>query len=152
MDGVPNHCPSRLECEFLAQDPKPLFGSDFFLPRDNSVEWSCIVQGKSCLEEDSTYLPTYLPTYPPTYLSFYLSIYSCCSHLEHSIHETLVPLQFLNVRQAVRFLGWGISPWQGRYPHTEQHKHRINAHRHPCLEWDSNPWSQCSSGRRRFMP
>jgi hypothetical protein len=26
--------------------------------------------------------------------------------------------------------------------HTEQQKHRINAHRHPCFEWDSNPWSQ----------
>jgi hypothetical protein len=23
-----------------------------------------------------------------------------------------------------------------------QHKHTINAHRHPCLEWDSNPRSQ----------
>jgi hypothetical protein len=26
---------------------------------------------------------------------------------------------------------------------------RINAQRHPCLEWDSNPRSQCSSRRRR---
>jgi hypothetical protein len=38
-----------------------------------------------------------------------------------------------------------ISRSQGRYLHTELHKHRINAHRHPCLEWDSNPRSQCSS-------
>jgi hypothetical protein len=45
----------------------------------------------------------------------------------------------------------GISPSQGRYLHTEQHKHGINAHRHPCLEWDSNVRSQCLSGRRRFM-
>jgi hypothetical protein len=36
--------------------------------------------------------------------------------------------------------------------YTEQHKHRINAHRHPYLEWGSNPQPQCSSGRRRFMP
>jgi 2-C-methyl-D-erythritol 4-phosphate cytidylyltransferase/2-C-methyl-D-erythritol 2,4-cyclodiphosphate synthase len=35
---------------------------------------------------------------------------------------------------------------------TEQHKHRINAYRHPCLEWNSNPQPQCSSGRRRFTP
>jgi hypothetical protein len=35
-------------------------------------------------------------------------------------------------------LGRGISPPQGRYLHTEQHKHRINAHKHPCLERDSN--------------
>jgi hypothetical protein len=27
-----------------------------------------------------------------------------------------------------------------------------NAHRHPCLEWDPNPRSQCSRERRRFMP
>jgi hypothetical protein len=51
-----------------------------------------------------------------------------------------------------RRLGWGISPSQGRYLHTEQQKHRINAGRHPCLEWDSNPRSQGPSGRRRFMP
>jgi hypothetical protein len=27
-------------------------------------------------------------------------------------------------------LGRGISPSQGRYLHTQQHKHRINAHKH----------------------
>jgi hypothetical protein len=41
--------------------------------------------------------------------------------------------------QSVRLLGRGISLSQGRYLHTEQHKHRINVHRHPCLEWCSNP-------------
>jgi hypothetical protein len=46
----------------------------------------------------------------------------------------------------------GISQSQGRYLHTEQHKHRINAHRHPCLEWDLNPPSRCSSERGQFMP
>jgi hypothetical protein len=29
-------------------------------------------------------------------------------------------------------------------------KHRLNAHRHPCLEWDWNPPHQCSNGRRLF--
>jgi hypothetical protein len=42
-------------------------------------------------------------------------------------------------------LGRGISPSQGRY------MHRINAHRHPCLEWDSNPRPQCSNGRRHTL-
>jgi hypothetical protein len=51
-----------------------------------------------------------------------------------------------------RLLGRGISPSQGRYLHTEQHRHRENAYRHPCLEWDSNPRSQRSSERRQFMP
>jgi hypothetical protein len=54
--------------------------------------------------------------------------------------------------QSVGLLGQGISPSQGCYLHTEQHKHRITAHRHPCLEWDSNPRSQRSSDRRQFMP
>jgi hypothetical protein len=45
----------------------------------------------------------------------------------------------------------GISPPQGRYLLTEQNKHRINAHRHICLEWVSNSRSQCLSGRRQFV-
>jgi hypothetical protein len=60
--------------------------------------------------------------------------------------------QFLNIIQSVGLLGRGISPSQGRYLYTEQHKHRINAHRYPCPEWDSNPQPQRSSERREFMP
>jgi hypothetical protein len=37
-----------------------------------------------------------------------------------------------------------MSPSQGRYLHIEQHKRRIKAHRHPCLEQYSNPRSQLS--------
>jgi hypothetical protein len=50
--------------------------------------------------------------------------------------------------------GLVISPSQGRYLHTRQHKHRINTHtnKHPCLEWVSKPRSQRSSERRQFMP
>jgi hypothetical protein len=58
----------------------------------------------------------------------------------------------LNYTQAVGLLGSGISASQGRYLHTEQHQHGINAHRHACLEWESNPRSQCSTGRRWLMP
>jgi hypothetical protein len=54
--------------------------------------------------------------------------------------------------QSVGLIGRGISPSQGRYLDTEQHKHTINAHRRPCFEWDANPRSQCSSKRRLFMP
>jgi hypothetical protein len=44
------------------------------------------------------------------------------------------------------------TPWtQGRYLHIEQHKHRINANRHPCLECDSKPQSQCSSATTVIM-
>jgi hypothetical protein len=59
---------------------------------------------------------------------------------------------FLIYTQSVRLLGRVISPSQGRYLNTEQHKHRINAHRYPSLERDSNPRPQRSNGRRQFMP
>jgi hypothetical protein len=36
--------------------------------------------------------------------------------------------------------------------YTGQHKHGINAYRHPCLEWHCNPRYQCQSGRRHLMP
>jgi hypothetical protein len=46
------------------------------------------------------------------------------------------------------------TPWMGHQPVSRplptrrtKKKHRIKAYRHPCLEWVSNPRSQCSSGR-----
>jgi hypothetical protein len=39
----------------------------------------------------------------------------------------------------------GSAPSQGRYLRTEQHRHRINAHKYPCLEWDSNQQPQFPS-------
>jgi hypothetical protein len=35
---------------------------------------------------------------------------------------------------------------------TGQHKHRINAEKQSCLEFDLNPRLQYLSGRRQFMP
>jgi hypothetical protein len=79
-----------------------------------------------------------------------------CHHLSVYGSTGLVDLgrffSFLIHTHLVGLFGRGIGPSQGRYLHTEQHKHRINAHRHTCLEWDSNPRSQCSSGRRQFIP
>jgi hypothetical protein len=49
-------------------------------------------------------------------------------------------------------------PWTGDQPvarplpaHTGEYKDRTNAHRQPCLEWDSNTRSQHSSERICFM-
>jgi hypothetical protein len=82
------------------------------------------------------------------YLSIYLSIYGSTA-----LCWTFAAFQFLNIfTQSVGFLGRGISQSQGRYLHTGQHEHRINAQLHPCLEWDSNPRSQCLNGRRQFIP
>jgi hypothetical protein len=47
---------------------------------------------------------------------------------------------------------FGRTPWTGDQPvssplHcTQDSTNRINAHRHQCFKWDSNPWSQCLSG------
>jgi hypothetical protein len=54
----------------------------------------------------------------------------------------------LSYTQLVRLLARGISPSQGRYLHTGQHKCRINANKHPCAQWDSNTRSRCGSRRR----
>jgi hypothetical protein len=52
----------------------------------------------------------------------------------------LAPLSdSLSYRQSVGLLERGISPSQGCYLRTEEHKHKIKSHKHPCLEWDSNP-------------
>jgi hypothetical protein len=62
-----------------------------------------------------------------------------------------VSLQFLNLKTV------GRTPWTGDQPDsrplpTQGNANRINADKHPCFEWDSNPRSQCSSGRRHFLP
>jgi hypothetical protein len=95
----------------------------------------------------SVYPPTYLPTYPPTYLPAYIPTYLW-------LYNSCGPwplFSFLIYTQLVGLLGRGISPSQGRYLHPGQHRHRINAYKYPCLEWDPNSRTQCSSGRRRFM-
>jgi hypothetical protein len=71
------------------------------------------------------------------------SLFSRCSHLEHRASvKRFVSLQFLNPKM-VGIPGQGMSPSQGRYL---QHKHGINADKHPCLELVSNPRSQRSTG------
>jgi hypothetical protein len=55
-------------------------------------------------------------------LSIYISV---CLSLCLSIYSPCGPrplFQFLNLRQSVGLLGRGISPSQGRYLNTEQHK------------------------------
>jgi hypothetical protein len=75
-----------------------------------------------------------------------LSLYGSTALVNHGRF-----FSFLIYIQSERLLGWGISLSQGRYLHTEQHKRSIMWHRHPCLEWDSNPRAQCSC-RRWFVP
>jgi hypothetical protein len=81
------------------------------------------------------------------YLSIYLSIYGSTAPFLNFGRFSIS----WSFTQSIGLLELGISPSKGRYLHTGQHKHRINIHRHPCLEWDSNPRQQCLSGRRQFM-
>jgi hypothetical protein len=68
-----------------------------------------------------------------------------CLSVRPSIHPSVYLLDpgrvfrfLIFFSQSVGLLVRGISSSQVRYLHTEQHKHRINVHRHPCVEWDSN--------------
>jgi len=51
----------------------------------------------------------------------------------------------------------GRTPWTGDQPvagplPTQDSTTQKNADTRPCLERDSNPWSQCSSGRSQYVP
>jgi hypothetical protein len=79
-----------------------------------------------------------------TLVDVFFCFFFCCSHMElRASVKRFVSLKFLNLRQLTVFLGRGISPSQGCYLTQTQNKHRDT-----CLEWDSSPRSQCSSGRR----
>jgi hypothetical protein len=63
-----------------------------------------------------------------------LSIYGCIAVLDLGSFS----LSY-SIYSRYNSLDGGSAHRKDRYLHTEQHKHRINAHRYPCLEWNSNP-------------
>jgi hypothetical protein len=58
-------------------------------------------------------------------VNYYYYYYYGCTALCRASVAFLVSRSCI---QSVGLLGRGISPLQGRYLHTEQHRHRINAH------------------------
>jgi hypothetical protein len=74
----------------------------------------------------------------------YLSIYPS---IHISIHLSIRLSIYLSI-----YLSIGASAHRKIATYKGQHKHRIHAHRHSYLKWDSNPRSQCTSVRRQFMP
>jgi hypothetical protein len=61
--------------------------------------------------------------------------YSCCPHLEHRASvKRFISLQFLNLRQSVGLLGWGISPSQGRNLSQTQNKYKQTSM--PCVGFE----------------
>jgi hypothetical protein len=94
----------------------------------NTRQQIALVDGRPLLKHALWYISV------PVSRKMQLSIYGSTALVELGRF-----FSFLICTQLVGLLGRGISPSQGRYLHTEHHKHRINAHRHPGLEWDSNP-------------
>jgi hypothetical protein len=82
------------------------------------------------------FLHTYTALGPQRIEFIHSSIHSfICQCLYDSLFSSGLFFSYvIFFKQTVGFLGRGISPSQGRYLHTGQHKHRIDAHRHPCLE------------------
>jgi hypothetical protein len=75
------------------------------------------------------------------YLSIYITIYGSTTLVDLGCFFSLLILYTV-----------GRTPWPGDQPvarpqSTRRRTQTQNKHRHPCLEWDSNPRSQCSSGR-----
>jgi hypothetical protein len=72
----------------------------------------------------------------------------------HSLH---VPIQNLTSELYESMWTFGRTPWTGDQPDarplpTQDNTTQKNADKHPYPEWDSNPRSQCSSGRRQYVP
>jgi hypothetical protein len=121
-------------------------------------------------------LSIYLPIYLSIYLSVYMSIYlftclpiclSVCLPICLSVYLCIYLSIYSPLLGLGRFSSFmilytaGGTPWTGDQPiarlllmcvYYVSVQHRINAHKHPYLKLDSNPRSQCLSGRRQFMP
>jgi hypothetical protein len=98
----------------------------------------------STRKKNSIHLPACLSICLCIYLSMYLSV--CLSMALQPFLDLGRFVSSLIYTQSVELLGQRISPSQGRYLHTEEHKYRINADKYPCLEWDSNPQHQSWRG------
>jgi hypothetical protein len=76
-------------------------------------------------------------TYSAVYVWVLVGLFPLFPLGAQGILETFFLLQFLNLRNSVGLLGWVIRPSHGRYLTQTQNKHR-----HPRLDWDSNPRSK----------
>jgi hypothetical protein len=98
----------------------------------------------------------------PTYAYFpvwnkecFVLDFSLCLSL--SVVPTLEHRAFVKLFQFPNPKTDGRTPWAVDQPVArplpiQDNTNRIKSDGHPCLEWDSNPRSQCSNERRQFMP
>jgi hypothetical protein len=111
-------------------------------------------QHKTWVERISLYLSWHrldaLYSYVHNFSS-HLYCFVCCGNLPSP--PVLFPLWSIGlISQFLDNFTDGRTPWTGdQLVARPLPTHRTNAHRHSCLEWDSKPRSQCSSGRRRFI-
>jgi hypothetical protein len=122
----------------------------------NYEDEDSIVRFQKAFKEDAKMKCHIERKYRVTCLQILMSIYRIYNFMEVSMrfqpfaHQGLYSslLSFASIQfsrsytQLVGLLRWGISPSQGLCLHTGHHRHRINAHKHPYLKWDSNPQSQ----------
>jgi hypothetical protein len=131
-------------------------------PRPLTPQWALT----ACYRDDFTLLtlPTYLSVYPSIYFSTYLSIHpSIHPFIYLPIYLSIYPSIYLFIYLSIylcfygpllgldRFSNFLIFYTVGRTPSkggsarnkdatcTQDNTHRINAHKHPCLKWASNP-------------
>jgi hypothetical protein len=107
----------------------------------------------------SVCLSIFLSIYPSIYLSICISIcLSVCLSIYLWLYSCLLDLGRFFTFFIPYTAGW--TPWTGDQPiarplpthrTTQTHNKRTQTSM-PRVRWDSNPRSQCSSGRRRFMP
>jgi hypothetical protein len=130
----------------------PVLAPDF--PGSSSTSFSIQLPYSPLSVCVSACLPACLSVCLSVCLSIYLSIYL-------SVYGSTVLLLDLS-----RFFNFfilntvGMTPWVEDRPvvrllhthRTTQIQNKHTQYRHPCLEWDSKPRSQCSSERMEFMP
>jgi hypothetical protein len=125
--------------------------------RSRSRSVRIIHSKETSLSRHPCFFNTLMSLVYPTY-KFIVLLWSMCKVSIYYLSMALRPFiwlwslfQFLNLYTVGRTTWTGVSPSQGHYLHTGEHKHRINANRHPSLKWNSNPRSQCLSGRRQYI-
>jgi hypothetical protein len=85
------------------------------------------------------------------YASPYIIIFSRIRPLGLFRFRILFSETYESIGQLIGLLGRGIGRRKAS-TYTQDNTTQKNADTHPCLEWDSNLWSQCSSGRRQYVP
>jgi hypothetical protein len=142
----------RLENAYIRQHPSLLAYLPYFSPSNNfKTKWRIFIKfDTNNLQIETTILNFFYFSIPC--ISTWQQVTLICLSIYLWLYSRLLDLGRFFSFLILYTVGW--TPWRGDQPveRPPLPTHKINAHRHPYLEWDSNPRSHCSSGRRRFIP